>query len=87
MIYYKLNSKLALHISNSSQLAPYNKINLMKLLNVSFLVTLLLNCTFYTWMNNHMNFFIKILSPRKFQQTDCVQLATPVQLQHEDLLQ
>ena len=33
------------------------------------------------------NIFIKILCHRKFQQTDRVQLAAPVQLQHEDHLQ
>ena len=34
-----------------------------------------------------MNILIKILCPRKFQQTDCVQLAAPAQLKHEDRLQ
>ena len=34
-----------------------------------------------------MNILIKILCPRKFQQTDCVQLPAPAQLKHEDRLQ
>ena len=34
-----------------------------------------------------MNIFIKLLCPRKFQQTDRVQPTAPVQIQHEDLLQ
>ena len=38
-------------------------------------------------VNNQMNIIIKIICPRKFQQTDRVQLAAPVQLQHEDHLQ
>ena len=34
-----------------------------------------------------MNIFIKLLCPRKFQQTDRVQPTAHVQIQHEDPLQ
>ena len=38
-------------------------------------------------MNNQMNIFIKLLCPRKFQQTDRVQPTAHVQIQHEGPLQ
>ena len=45
-----------------------------------------LNCTFFHLMNNQMNIFVKLICPRKFQQTDRVQSTAPVQIQQEDLL-
>ena len=46
-----------------------------------------LDCTFFHLMNNQMNIFIKLICPRKFQQTDRVQPTAPAQIQQEDLLQ